>query len=150
MIEAVQNAVLARVAGLGLGLGGVAVPVLKGKAPKQENGESAATQITVHPADRPKEVTRSDNGLDLHAYKVRVTTWSYGNRDNAAGSSDYSAWQDAIEQEFVRAGCRDELGLSEVFDTFAVQGVYLDRGSLAKGWDVQAVDVTVSIVRVRP
>jgi len=152
MIDQVVNAVTARVGGLTLSLGGNAVPVLKAKAPRQDNGSTYNTQITVCPSDRPKEVTRSDVDVDLHVYKVRVTIWSAGNLGQTAGAADYSAWQDSIEHEFLRQGCRDDLsGVlgTGVFDTFATQGVYVERGSFGKGWDVQALDVTVSIVRAR-
>lgn len=149
MIDEVTNSVLARVQALGLSIAGNAVPVAKGKQPRQQAGESANTQITVHPAQRPHAVRQLDTESDLHTYRVTVTAWTPGNADNSANAADYSAVDDAVVTTLDHAP-GELAGLGDgLFDVHAETGQYVDRGAYVKGWDTVQVLVEVQIVRAR-
>lgn len=149
MLDEVVNAVLTRVEALGLTIAGLAVPVVKGKQPKQEVGGSANTQITVHPSQRPHEFRQLDTASDLHTYRVTVTAWTPGNQDNTSNAADYSSVDDTIVTTLDHAP-GELAGLGDgLYDVRAETGQYVDRGAFSKGWDVQQVNVEVQIVRAR-
>lgn len=148
MIDAVVNSVLDRAQALGLFIGGNAVPVAKGKQPRQQEGESANTQVTVHPAQRPHDFRRLDTASDLHTYRVVVTAWTPGNQDNSANAADYSAVADAVVTTLDHKPS-ELAGLDGLFDVTARTGQYVDRGAFVKGWDTVQVLVEVEIVRAR-
>lgn len=148
MLDAVVDSVAARVQALALTLAGRAVPVVKGKQPRFEQGATPNTQITVHPSQRPHGWRQLDTQSDLHSYHVTVAVWTPGNQDNTKNAAGYSAIDDAVVTTLDHAPS-ELAGLAGLYDVQAETGQYLDRGAFVKGWDVQQVLVNVEIVRAR-
>ena len=149
-IDDVQDAVAAAVQALGLAFGSppAAIPVVKGKQPRQQTGTSANVQITVSAAQRPREVKRFTSLHDLHTFRLQVVGWTPGNADNTSNSVANAAIEDALRQAFNKKPV-DLLGIDDLRDVRAQTATYLDRSAFVKGWDVQGIDVEIDVVRAR-
>lgn len=157
MIEEFLTGLEEAVGDLSLALGATALPVVRGRQPKQEEGKSANAQITLHALPRtPHDTTRWNNKNDLHKIRARVVLWTPGNIDGgssaltaAATTAQHSAWEIALVNALDHKPA-NLLGIDGMRDLKASVPTYLDRGAFGKGWDVQVVEVEAQVVRARP
>jgi hypothetical protein len=147
-IDTVLDAVASRVESLNLSLGGNAIPVAKGKHPRQGEGEGANTQVMVCPARDPRAQRRFTSRHDLETYRVRVALWTPGNHDNTANLTELAAIEDQIQQALDHKPA-DLLGLDDLRDVRADTALFLDRPAFLDGWDALVTDVELDIVRER-
>ena len=144
----VLNAVAARVGTLNLSLAGVAVPVVVRKIPTHQAGVDPGTRITVCKSPVAEAIKRIGGIYDLTTWRVRVVVESPNRDDQVKNLDVYSGWRDQLMTAFAQKPT-DLMGLDNLQDLRAAPAEFLEAEKIAEGWDHQAVDVLVGIVRAR-
>lgn len=148
MIDSVLDGLVALVETLGLALGGEPVPVQKRKHLKRQKGVDPATRVVVMRSPLPETVKRWGGVYDRTTYRARVAVVSPNNDDQSADLPDYSSWRDQLVRLLSKKPA-DLLGLDGLQDLRARPGDFLPGDKIEEGYDVQWIDVEVSVVRAR-
>lgn len=143
--DSLEDAIVARITGLGLKLGDVDVIVQRRKAPKVERGLERQPLIQVTSSQRPG---RNDwfctgdadflSGRKRCEYAVEVTMSAPGDRDPTADQDDYREWRQAICRAFEPPSV---LGVQELFDVSLNVGAQYDREGFARNIDHSRIDL---------
>ncbi len=146
----IEDAVVDRIASLGLTLGAVAVVVERKKAPKVERGLENSPRIQVAAAERPVRCEWLDTGAGdyplgrkKNVYPVELSFTSPGDRDPAADADDYRDWREAVARAFEPPSV---LGIEEVFDVQVDPDRQYERAGFARNLDQSKIVLNVVTV----
>ena len=141
-LNSILDAVVTRVASLGLIKDSVVIPVVKRKLPRRQETMDSPTTITVSPPDAPDSVIYAAFGAQWWSYTVNITVVSPNDQDLASNIDTYTGWRDQIKALFMPPFASPPLvGVPLVWDMRVKPQVLFHRSMLAMNYDYQQIAV---------
>lgn len=142
-------ALVSRVAGLGLQVGGVTLPVIARKAPVRRQQMDPPAMIAVSKSRTPEQVSRRRFGLWQTRYAFDVTVVSPFGGPDAAGPDGDTTQYETIRDTLVDAlKAKPLAGAPDVFDLDARPADWLQpfaEAGAESQWDWQSLQVLATV-----